>query len=77
MLHWSPDLKGHAIIARKLSLNSASLRVEMQEGSEPSMKFAPADMRPTAYRVPVGDGAAGHGDREPSSGFFEERARAM
>ena len=48
----------------------------MENRSEPSMQSAPADIRPTAYRVPAGDGAAGHRDSEPSHGFFEERACA-
>ena len=33
MLHWSPDLGGHTIIARRLSFESASERLEMENAS--------------------------------------------
>ena len=49
----------------------------MSEGSEPSARSAPADMRPSALRVRPTDGAAGLRDREPSLEVPERRARSM
>ena len=85
MLHWSPDLEGHAIIARKISLESASERVEMESASVPSIQSEPANMDSTAFRTsdsavlcaPLGGGGAGLGEREPSPELSEGRARAM
>ena len=66
-----------AIDPRRLSFSSASVRVEMREGSEPSARSALADMRPSALRVRPSDGAAGPRDREPSLEAPEGRAGAM
>ena len=85
MLHWSLDLEGHAIIARRLSFESASARVEMEEGTPPSIQSEPANIESTtcrtsesaALRVPFGGGAAGPSDREPSPELSECHARAM
>ena len=85
MLHWSPDLEGHAIIARRLSYESASARVEMKEGTAPSIQSEPANKESTAFHtsepaalcVPFGGSAAGLSDREPSPDLSEGRARVM
>ena len=49
----------------------------MNEGSEPTVHSAPADMRASALRVRPGDGAAGRRDRELSLDYSEGCARAM
>ena len=69
--------RGSAIDPRILSFSSASVRIEMSEGSEPSARSAPADMRPSALVVRLSDGAAGPRDRELSLEVPEGRARAM
>ena len=70
-------LRRPAIDPGRLSFSSAFVRVEMSEGSEPSARSAPADMRPSALRVRPTDGAAGPRDRKPSLEVPEGRARAM
>ena len=85
MLHWSPDVEGHAIIARKLLFDSASVRVEMENASAPSIQSEPANMESTAFRtsesaalrVPFGGGAAGLSDREPWPELSEGRTSSM
>ena len=85
MLHRRPDLEGHAIIARKLSFDSASERVEMENASAPSVQSEPANMESTAarnsesavLRAPFDGAAAGLGDRESPLELSEGRARAM
>lgn len=69
MLHLSPDLDGHAIIARKLSFDSASVRDEMEEGSAPTIQSEAANMTSTSFSVQVGHGAAGLRDRDPAPEF--------
>ena len=74
MLLWSPDLEGHAIIARKLLFDSASVRVGMENASASSIQSEPANMDSTAFRTsesavlraPFCGGAAGRSERKPS-----------
>ena len=49
----------------------------MSEVSEPWARSAPADMRPSAFRVRPTDGPAGLRDREPSLEVPEARACSM
>ena len=73
------------IIARRLSFESASARVEMEERPAPSIQSEPANMESTAFctsesaalRVPFGGAATGLSDRELSPELSEGRARAM
>ena len=75
MLHWSPDPEVHAIIARKISFDSSSVRVEIENASAHSVQSEPANMESTAFRTsesavlraPFSGGAAGLRDREPST----------
>ena len=76
-IHWSPDLEDHAIIGRGRSFDSASVRVEISHGSAPSAPSESAYMRSTAFRVQVGDSAAGPQDREQLPEISEGHARAM
>ena len=66
MLQWSPDLEDSKIVPRRRPISFVSVRVEIEQESEPSVHFSPADMRASALRVRSGDGAAGPRDREPS-----------
>ena len=49
----------------------------MNEGSEPSIRSAPADMRPSALRVRLSKGAGGPRDSEPPLEVLQGRDRAM
>lgn len=59
------------------SLNSASMRAEMNEGSEHSTQSALADICSPALRVRAGDEADGPSNHAPSPEISKERERAM
>ena len=62
--------------SEKAAVSFASVRVEMEPGSEPLVYCTAADMRVSARHVRFGDGAAGPRDREPSP-TADERASTM
>ena len=80
MLQWSPDLEDSNIVPKTLYLSSASVRVEMSEEYEASIRSSPADLRTAATQVssaPFSDGDAGLRDREPLPESSEGQAAAM